>query len=141
MSVWLNPEVVTFGGKELTHVRSVRVQSVPFDTNASLASERIMGFPPNPMDVQIETRVERDITGPIDPYDLPGTSGTLMFEVALGRSDGYRQRITLEATLAWSTLVFDREKPARQIGRYLTISSGGNLNSLIQVDEVKPINV
>jgi len=141
MSVWLNPEVVTFGGKELTHVRSVRVQALPFDSSASLASERIMGLPPDPMDVQIETRVERDITGPIDPYDLPGTSGTLVFEVALGRSDGYRQRITLEAELAWSTLEFDRMKGARHIARFLTISSGGNLGLLIQLDEVKPLNV
>ncbi len=141
MSMWLNPDLVTFAGKELTHVRHVEVQAIPFDTSAQLASNRIMGFPPVPNDVQIETRVERDIVDDINPFDLPTTQGTLTFEVALGRSDGHRQRITMQAELAWSTLIFDRNKPARHVVRFLTISTGGNLNSLIQLTEVKPINI
>jgi len=141
MSMWFSPDIVTFAGNELTHVRHVEVQAIPFDPNASLSSNRIMGFPPSPADVQIETRVERDVVDEIAPFDLPMTMGTLTFEVALGRSDGYRQRISLQAELAWSTLIFDRNKPARHVIRFLTISTGGNIGTLFQLVDVKPINI
>ena len=141
MSMWLNPDLVTFAGKDLTHVRHVEVQAIPFDPGASLSSNRIMGFPPSPADVQIETRVERDIIDDINPIDLPLTQGVLTFEISLGRSDGHRQRFTMQAELAWSTLVFDRNKPARHVLRFLTISTGGNIGSLFQLIEVKPINL
>ena len=141
MSIWLNPERVTFAGNELTEVRRVQVQAIPFDPNGLGSLEGLMGLPAAPMDVQIETRVECEIVGLIAPFDLPGATGTLSFEVAVGRSDGHRQRIELDATLAWATLVFDRGKPARRVVRFLTISSGGDLSSLISVTAVNPLGV
>ncbi len=133
MSMWLNPERVMFAGNELTSVRKVSVQAIPYEASGLGSLEGLMGLPSAPIDVQIETRVEREIVGSLEPFELPSATGTLAFEVALGRSDGHRQRIELEATLAWSSLIFERGKSARQVARFLTISSGGILNSLISI--------
>jgi len=139
MAVWLHPERVTFAGKIFDHVRHVRIESIPFDPNAQTANpDRLMGLPSDPMDVQITIVVVRDIVGSLEPFDLPSASGPLEFEVALGRSDAHRQRIALDATLAVSRFIFDRQSPARHEARFLAVSSNGEIESLITLDSVAP---
>lgn len=125
MSLWLNPDNVTFAGAPLTSVRSVRLQRFGETAADKEGTARKWRQFTDVLRRETVVTLEREVAGPLSFLPETGTEGVLRFESALGRSDGGRSEFTMTGVVTSQSVTLDRQKQAVQTLTITGVSSDG----------------
>ena len=124
MSLWLNPENVTFAGAELGGVVYLRLER----KREKLIVERGDSGPQALFVDCVGCDAEfvlRRVPGEWETPPLPGTKGEITFEVARGSSRAGRVLVSADVVLVSAATELSGRKGAVQEMRFLAVSADG----------------
>ena len=132
MSLFAIGDSVEFDGQKIDNVRRVTIATaVPDDYEAPGG-----GVPP-PTPVHVTTTVERNLAAVFSTLALPGISGEFAVEVARGRTDAHRQRISFETEALSLTIVFDAVDGAKEVIKFESVTDVDNIGDLFTVEPIE----
>lgn len=130
MSVWLNPQRVTFAGLVLEGVVRVRLEREPETMLVEVAGGGPGWVREETGNVVVEAVVEREMVEGVSFDPAPGTEGVLRFETATGRSDGKRRAVTLTGRAGRQRLRLERDGRSVWEQRFRAVWESGGADPL-----------
>ncbi len=117
MSIWLNPNRITFDGTELSHVALVKI----IRDAGKLVDGDEFTQTVEPNNVHTEIIVHQVLLDAISGTPFIADEGELMFETSLGRSSGHHVRLSMDALLIKRMSKLNRDGQSVEEYRFLAI--------------------
>jgi hypothetical protein len=133
MSLFAIGDAVEFDGNRIDHVRRLTIETaIPDDLEASGG-----GGLPEPKPVHVKTTIERNLAAVFSTLALPGLSGEFAVEVARGRTDAHRQRISFDTEAQSLVIIFDAVSGAKEIIKFETVTNVDDIGDLFTIEPIE----